>query len=101
MGNGEFVAWWAYYSVEPFGELRADIRHAALMALLANINRDATKRPEPWAIDEFLPDYWQTPEERDEEAHNQAMLQKFQMFAAQVNRAYGISNRDASDQASR
>lgn len=71
------------------------------MALLANIHRDAEKRPEPWMIDEFLPDYWQTPEARDEEAHNQAMLQKFQMFAAQVNKVYGISNRDAGDQVSR
>jgi len=100
MGNGEFAEWWAYYSIDPFGELRADIRHAALMALLANVNRDAKLRPEPWTMAEFLPDYWQTPAERDEEAHNQAMLQKFQMFAVQVNRDYGI-NRDAGDQVGR
>jgi len=49
--------WMAYYSLEPFGEERADLRFGMLMALLANINRDPEKRREPYTAEEFMPKF--------------------------------------------
>ncbi len=50
----EFAEWLAYYRLEPFGEERADLRSARLMALLAQINGDG--RMEYSAAD-FMPDF--------------------------------------------
>lgn len=69
----------AFYSVEPFGEARADLRNAQLMALLANINRDAQRRPTAYTPREFLPDWW-----TDAPATN-TVLDKFRAIAARVN----------------
>lgn len=46
----------AYYTLEPFGEMIADMRHGGAVALLANINRDSKDRPEPYRADDFI--YW-------------------------------------------
>lgn len=46
----------AYEEVEPFGEMIADQRHGVLSSVLANVNRDAKKKPEPYRADDFI--YW-------------------------------------------
>lgn len=46
----------AYYQLEPFGELIADMRHGGAVSMLANINRDSKSRPEPYRDDDFI--YW-------------------------------------------
>jgi hypothetical protein len=50
----ELALWGVYYSIEPFGEWRADVRSAQLAALTANINRDRKKRPQPFEIKDFM-----------------------------------------------
>ncbi len=54
MSPEEWVAWRAVDAVlGPIGSERAD-RHAALVAsVIANVNRDATKRREPFDLDDF------------------------------------------------
>ena len=43
----------AYYRLEPFGEEKADVRNARLLAMLANVNSDGSKQFEPA---DFMPD---------------------------------------------
>jgi len=46
--------WLNYYSIEPFGEFRSELRHGQQMALTANLNRDSEKRPEPFTAVDFM-----------------------------------------------
>ena len=50
----ELLEWHEYYCLEPFGEIRADLRMANLCALTANINRDSKKRPQPYGLEQFM-----------------------------------------------
>jgi len=52
--SGEFTDWMAYYSIEPFGEERADLRVAIGHALLANINT-SSKRRKVYKPSDFMP----------------------------------------------
>lgn len=61
MDSAEFVEWMAYFRIEPFGDIIADLRHGAATATLANINRDVEKRPEPYTADDFI--YWRATKE--------------------------------------
>lgn len=56
ISSDEFTEWLAYYQIEPFGEYIADLRHGASCALVANINRNAEQRPEPYQSGDFI--YW-------------------------------------------
>lgn len=55
-------------------ERRADRRHASLMALVANVNRDPKKRPEAYTASDFLPEWNATAraEPSDEELLSKA-----------------------------
>lgn len=44
----------AYYQVEPFGEFREELRNGTACALLANINRDEKKKPQPFSAADFM-----------------------------------------------
>ena len=50
----QLVEWMAYAQLEPFGEERADYRAASIVAMLANLHRDTTRHPEPFALADFL-----------------------------------------------
>lgn len=50
----QFVGWMRYYSVEPFGEERADLRSAIVASVIANTHRDPKKRPEPFSPRDFM-----------------------------------------------
>ncbi|MDH6185480.1 hypothetical protein [Polaromonas sp. CG_23.6] len=50
----EFTEWQAYYTLEPFGEEIADLRHGVATAVLANVNRSVKDRPEPYRADDFI-----------------------------------------------
>jgi len=44
----------AYYAIEPFGEMRHELRHGQQMALHGNINRDSKQKREPYRAAEFM-----------------------------------------------
>jgi hypothetical protein len=44
----------AFYSIEPWGEFRDELRNGSLMALIANIKRDPEARREPFAAADFM-----------------------------------------------
>jgi len=51
----------AYFSIEPFGEERADLRMATIACLIANANRDEKKRREPYTVQDFMPRFDPNP----------------------------------------
>ena len=57
LSSRQISEWMAYFSIEPFGEERADLRMATLAALIANINRDEKKRSSPYTPDDFMPKF--------------------------------------------
>lgn len=44
----------AYHDLEPFGEIRSELRHGQQMALVANCNRDSKSKPEPFKARDFM-----------------------------------------------
>ena len=55
----------AYYELEPFGEIIADIRHGGAVAMLANVNRSSGARPEPYTANDFI--YWRDTGQQQED----------------------------------
>ena len=51
------IEWQIYWMIEPPLETRVDIGFAQLMSLLANVNRDSKRQPEPWTPADFLPSW--------------------------------------------
>ena len=45
----------AFAGIEPFGEERADVRAGIIASVIANVNRDAKKRSQPFAPSDFMP----------------------------------------------
>lgn len=54
MTSSELGEWMAYSSIEPFGEYRSELRHGQHMAMVANINRDSEKKPDPYRPIDFM-----------------------------------------------
>lgn len=54
ISSREFAEWMAFMRLEPFGEIRADVRHAALSALIANVNRDRKRKAQPYKPADFM-----------------------------------------------
>jgi len=55
--------WLAYDQIEPFGEIRQEIRHGQQMALMCNLKRDSKIKPQPYTPREFM-HFVDLPEER-------------------------------------
>ena len=50
----ELSEWQAYYTLDPFGEERADLRAGIIASVIANVNRDPKKGP-PFKPSQFMP----------------------------------------------
>ena len=50
----QFLEWTHYDLIDPFGEWRSDYRSAEIVTMLANVNRDAKKRKEPYRVSDFI-----------------------------------------------
>ena len=66
ISSTEFTEWMAFYELEPFGDIIADLRHGTATALLANINRDSKARPEHYTADDFI--FWRREDQLEEKA---------------------------------
>lgn len=55
MTAAEFMEWCAYYTIEPWGEERADLRAAIVAATVANGNRG--KKQKPYKVEDFMPKF--------------------------------------------
>lgn len=69
MTSSEFGEAMAYASIDPCGEYRNELRHGQQMAMTANINRDSSKRSEPYSPADFMNfiERPETPEPTQEE----------------------------------
>lgn len=47
--------WMALYGIDPWGEQRADLRAGIVASTIANVNRDARRKPEPFEATDFMP----------------------------------------------
>lgn len=52
--SAELTEWHAFYQLEPFGSLIDDERHGVAVATLANVNRNAKVRSEPYKARDFI-----------------------------------------------
>jgi hypothetical protein len=50
----ELAEWMAFYQLEPFGDERADYRQALTTCVIANANRDKSKKPTPFTPEDFM-----------------------------------------------
>lgn len=50
----EYLEWQEFYELEPFGLQVTDAMHAHQISVLAEVNRNTEKRPEPFTIKDFL-----------------------------------------------
>lgn len=67
ISSRELSEWMAYAQLEPWGEMRADLRAGIVASTMANTARDPKKRKKPFAPEEFMPQFDkepQTPEEQ-------------------------------------
>ena len=61
MSGEDWLAWQHYYSLEPWGEERADLRAGMIAAVIAETNRDKKKRHKPYTPADFMPDFDKPP----------------------------------------
>ena len=54
MSSRELSEWMAYYSIEPFGDERADLRSGIVASTIANVNRDPKKQKTPFKPVDFM-----------------------------------------------
>ena len=54
MSSVELSEWMAYDSMEPIGDIRADLRAGVVASTIANSNRDPKKQREPFSATDFL-----------------------------------------------
>lgn len=53
VGSDELTEWMAFYQLEPFGEVRADLRSGVVAATFANAHR--TKDSRAFTPEDFMP----------------------------------------------
>lgn len=62
--GAELTEWMAFFDLEPFGDVRADVRSAIVAQTIANVNR--SKGQPAFEVEDFMPQFEtraQTPEE--------------------------------------
>jgi Protein of unknown function (DUF4035) len=72
----------AYASLEPFGEERADLRAGIIAMVIAEVNRDRTKRPQPFTPQDFMPQF-------DRRFREPEPLSAADELTAKLKRAFG------------
>lgn len=53
----EFEEWLAYNAIDPIGLERADAAAGIVASVIANVNRDPKKKPDPFTAADFMPRY--------------------------------------------
>lgn len=71
MSHGQLLEWLAYFTVEPFGDARADWRAAMQASVVANVNRrQASRQFQPR---DFMPRFDQPNKAKSPEAMLEVM----------------------------
>lgn len=64
ISSQELSEWMAYYALEPWGCQIDDQRSGLVASVIANVNRDAKRRPAPYQVDDFMPKRGGEPREQ-------------------------------------
>lgn len=84
ISSKELTEWMAYSSIEPFG-YESDYRmHALIASVIAEVNRDRSKKKSPYTINDFMP---------KKEEEKQSVFQKLKSY---FKNDVGLSNKEAS-----
>lgn len=76
----------AFYQLEPFGVERDNLHAGIVASMVANVNRDVKKRPEPFAPHDFLIETGIDEEDDEEEGQGwESQLKIVEM----LNAAFG------------
>jgi len=87
MSSREFAEWLAYSQLEPFDELRADLRAGIVASTVANVYRDTSVRAEAFQPNDFMP-FARKPESEPEERQPwQDQLRMVEMWNAALGGA--------------
>jgi len=84
ISSRELSEWQAFARIDPFNQQRADLRAGIVSSVIANVHRDAKKRPEPYGPGDFLPKFQENGSERVKQSP-EAMLGLVEV----MNRAFG------------
>ena len=49
--------WLAYHRINPWGQWRDDLRSGIVASVIANVNRDPKRKPEPFTASDFIPQF--------------------------------------------
>lgn len=103
MPIAEYLSWQEFYAIEPWGLAVQDAMQANIGQILANINRDTKRRPDPYQLREFLlyadlvkgrTDDVEHPRVQGLTADQWKMLMFFQALQAQQKRDDSIEQTD-------
>jgi Protein of unknown function (DUF4035) len=83
ISSREFTEWMAYYTLEPFGEARADLRAGEVAATIANVHRDPAKS-RPFTAPDFMP--YLSERDGEDAAAASAVDDKIRAFFAGLRR---------------
>lgn len=89
MSWSELAVWLAFSSVEPLGDLRADLRAAITTAVIANCNRNPGTPP--YSVSDFLPVFWKG-ERMVEVTNEEALLAELAKAGLHVEQMLGKRN---------
>lgn len=71
IGARQLNEWFAFAALEGFGERRADLRMGIIASLIANVHRDAKRKPSPYKPADFIP---KTKEDADRMAEQELKM---------------------------
>ncbi|KKN42312.1 hypothetical protein LCGC14_0714660 [marine sediment metagenome] len=57
MTSREYAGWMEFYKLEPWGSEAEWLHTAQVLAMMANVNRDAKRRPQPYKAADFMPKF--------------------------------------------
>jgi hypothetical protein len=81
LSHAEYVDWLAYYSIEPFPEEREDLRHARLIAGIAEMVGGKKQN-----IKDFMFDFWGDPQNTKEQSPEEVVSKLKTIFSAFAKR---------------
>ena len=79
IGSDELTEWMAFYQIEPFGDMRADLRSGVIASTFANANR--VKHARAFSPEDFMP-FVERTEPQDDARMNVARFKA--LFAHKV-----------------
>lgn len=91
MSSAEFAEWMAFYTIEPFGEERADLRQAMTTSAVNNSIQAQAKTPKWTKPEDFMPfsNKAETQPKTQDVASPEALLARFNALTSKKQQGAG------------